>query len=90
MPTQRRCSSRSRRSKESEREREHRERERKIEILKSQWRLPHSGTVQLTFENFWQRVMPGLVDTIMCGCGGNVYAVAVTSKRIIIQNDKRL
>ena len=36
-----------------------------------------------------QRVMPGLVDTIMCGCGGNVYAVAVTSSRIIIQHDKR-
>ena len=36
-----------------------------------------------------QRVMPGLVDTIMCGCGGNIYAVAVTTKRIIIQNDKR-
>jgi hypothetical protein len=25
----------------------------------------------------------------MCGCGGNVYAVAVTSKRVIVQNDKR-
>merc|ERR1719263_2681733 len=36
-----------------------------------------------------QRVMPGLIDTIMCGCGGNVYAVAVTSHRIIIQHDKR-
>ena len=36
-----------------------------------------------------QRVMPGLVDTIMCGCGGNVYAVAVTSSRIIVQHDKR-
>jgi hypothetical protein len=45
--------------------------------------------LELTFENFGQRVMPGLVDTIMCGCGGNVYAVAVTSNRIIIQNDKR-
>ena len=36
-----------------------------------------------------QRVMPGLIDTIMCGCGGNVYAVAGTSHRIIIQHDKR-
>ena len=33
--------------------------------------------------------MPGLIDTLMCGCGGNVYAVAVTSKRVIVQNDKR-
>ncbi len=45
--------------------------------------------MELTLENCGQRVMPGLVDTIMCGCGGNVYAVAVTSNRIIIQNDKR-
>ncbi|EKX40125.1 hypothetical protein GUITHDRAFT_143064 [Guillardia theta CCMP2712] len=36
-----------------------------------------------------QRVQPSFIDTLMCGCGGNVYAVAVTSKRIIIQNDKR-
>ncbi len=36
-----------------------------------------------------KRVMPGLIDTLMCGCGGNVYAVAVTSKRLIVQNDKR-
>ena len=33
--------------------------------------------------------MPGLIDTIMCGCGGNKYAVAVTTSRIIIQHDKR-
>jgi len=36
-----------------------------------------------------QKVLPGLMDMIMCGCGGNAYAVAVTNKRIIIQNDKR-
>ena len=36
-----------------------------------------------------KRVLPGLIDTIMCGCGGNVYAVAVTNKRIVVQNDKR-
>ena len=36
-----------------------------------------------------KRVLPGLIDTLMCGCGGNVYAVAVTNKRIIVQNDKR-
>ena len=36
-----------------------------------------------------KRVLPGLIDTIMCGCGGNVYAVAVTNKRVIVQNDKR-
>jgi len=36
-----------------------------------------------------QSVMPGLIDTIMCGCGGNKYAVAVTTSRIIIQHDKR-
>lgn len=36
-----------------------------------------------------KRVLPGFVDTIMCGCGGNVYAVAVTNHRIIIQQDKR-
>jgi hypothetical protein len=36
-----------------------------------------------------KRVLPGLIDTLMCGCGGNVYAVAVTSKRVIVQNDKR-
>lgn len=34
-----------------------------------------------------QCVMPGLVNTIMRGCGGN--AVAVTTSRIIIQHDKR-
>jgi hypothetical protein len=45
--------------------------------------------VVLTLENCGQRVLPCLVDTILCGCGGNVYAVAVTSNRIIIQNDKR-
>ena len=33
--------------------------------------------------------MPALMDMIMCGCGGNHYAVAVTNKRIIIQNDRR-
>jgi len=36
-----------------------------------------------------QLVMPALMDMIMCGCGGNHYAVAVTNKRIIIQNDRR-
>lgn len=36
-----------------------------------------------------KRVLPGLIDTLMCGCGGNVFAVAVTSKRVIVQNDKR-
>jgi hypothetical protein len=36
-----------------------------------------------------KRVLPGFVDTLMCGCGGNVFAFAVTSKRLIIQNDKR-
>jgi len=36
-----------------------------------------------------KRVLPGLIDTLMCGCGGNVYAVAVSNKRIIVQNDKR-
>jgi len=36
-----------------------------------------------------KRVLPGFVDTLMCGCGGNVFAFAVTSKRMIIQNDKR-
>jgi hypothetical protein len=35
-------------------------------------------------------VWPGLVDTIMCGCGGNVYDVAVTSKRIIEGKDPGL
>ena len=35
-----------------------------------------------------KRVMPGLIDTLMRGCGGNMYAVAVTNKRIIVQNDK--
>ena len=37
-----------------------------------------------------QRVMPDFIDTLMCGCGGNVYAVCVTNKRIIVQHDKRL
>jgi len=32
-----------------------------------------------------KRVLPGFVDTLMCGCGGNVFAFAVTSKRMIIQ-----
>jgi len=36
-----------------------------------------------------KRVLPGLIDTLMCGCGGNIYAVAVTNKRVIVQNDKR-
>ncbi|EKX40962.1 hypothetical protein GUITHDRAFT_142362 [Guillardia theta CCMP2712] len=43
-------------------------------------------------ELYWsesKRVLPGFIDTLMCGCGGNVYALAVTSKRIVIQNDKR-
>ena len=30
-------------------------------------------------------MLPGFVDTLMCGCGGNVFAFAVTSKRLIIQ-----
>jgi len=36
-----------------------------------------------------KRVLPGFVDTLMCGCGGNVFAFAVTKHRLIIQNDKR-
>jgi len=36
-----------------------------------------------------KRVLPGFVDTLMCGCGGNVFAFAVTNHRLIIQNDKR-
>jgi len=36
-----------------------------------------------------KRVLPGFVDTLMCGCGGNVFAFGVTSHRLIIQNDKR-
>ena len=36
-----------------------------------------------------KRVLPGLIDTLMCGCGCNIYAVAVTNKRVIVQNDKR-
>ena len=32
-----------------------------------------------------KRVLPGFVDTLMCGCGGNVFAFAVTNHRLIIQ-----